>query len=74
MVLRELSRAVRRLELSGAVNGEVEGAALVEAAEEGTFDVDVADAAGQVVLALRGYRTAALPGTVSGAAFEVLRR
>ena len=43
--------------------GEAEGAAVARAMEEGSFDVEVADSAGQVVMALQGYRTAALPGT-----------
>jgi hypothetical protein len=63
----------RRLELAGAVNGEVESTAVVEATDDGAFDVDVANADGQVVLSLRGYRTSALPGEVSGEAFGALR-
>jgi acyl transferase domain-containing protein/acyl carrier protein/NAD(P)-dependent dehydrogenase (short-subunit alcohol dehydrogenase family) len=64
----------RRLELAGEVNGEVESTAVVEATDDGSFDVDVANTDGQVVLSLRGYRTSALPGEVSGEAFGALRR
>ena len=63
-----------RLEVSGGVNGEGESSALVQSTEDGAFDVDVTNAEGQVVMALRGYRTAALPGKVSGEAFGALRR
>ncbi len=64
----------RRLELAGEGNGEVESTAVVEATDDGTFDVDVANADGQVILSLRGYRTSALPGAVSREAFGALRR
>ena len=64
----------RRLELAGELNGEVESTAMVEATTDGAFDVDVANAEGEVVLSLRGYRTSALPGEVSGEAFRALRR
>jgi NAD(P)-dependent dehydrogenase (short-subunit alcohol dehydrogenase family) len=62
-----------RLELIRAGDGEVESAAVVRAAGQGVFDVDVADAGGQVVLSLKGYRTSALPGTVKGGIFKVLK-
>ena len=68
-----LPQGFRALRLFADPVGEAEGAAVARAMEEGSFDVEVADAAGQVVLALQGYRTAALPGTVGGDAFVSLR-
>ena len=62
-----------RLELVRAGEGEVKSAALARVAGQGVFDVDVADAGGQVVLSLQGYRTAALPGNVKGGVFKVLK-
>ena len=63
----------RRLELAGAADGEVESIALARPAGDGIFDVEVADARGRLVLALEGYRTAALPGVVAGDAFAPLK-
>lgn len=79
--LAEIARAQRmglpfgfqRLTLLQAANGEVESAAVVQLAEDGSFDVDVADTEGCGILSLRGYRTSALPGTVDAAAFDPLR-
>ncbi|MEJ2202874.1 MAG: polyketide synthase dehydratase domain-containing protein [Gemmatimonadota bacterium] len=68
-----LPQAFERLELLKAGEGEVESAALARPAGEGVFDVDVTDATGHVVLSLKGYRTSALPGTVRGGVFRVLR-
>ena len=62
-----------RLELLRAGDGEVECAAVVHPRDGGAFDVEVADVDGKVLLALEGYRTAALPGPVHGADFAVLR-
>jgi Polyketide synthase dehydratase N-terminal domain len=62
-----------RLELLRAGDGEVECAAVVHPRDGGAFDVEVADVDGKVLLALEGYRTAALPGPVRGADFAVLR-
>jgi hypothetical protein len=62
-----------RLELLRPANGEVESAAVVRPRPEGGFDVEVADVEGRVVLALEGYRTSALPGTVRAADFAALR-
>lgn len=63
----------QRLLLLQPGNGEVESAAVVRVAEDGTFDVDVADTEGCGVLCLRGYHTSALPGTVDAAGFDPLK-
>jgi hypothetical protein len=68
-----LPLGLSRLEVPGAEGGEVESVALTRSAPEGAFDVDVVDAEGRVVLSLRGYRTATLPGTVAGDAFAGLK-
>jgi NAD(P)-dependent dehydrogenase (short-subunit alcohol dehydrogenase family) len=68
-----LPRGFDRLELVRAGEGEVESAAVARASGQGVFDVDVADAGGQVVLSLKGYRTSALPGNVSAGVFKVLK-
>jgi hypothetical protein len=74
-----LPYAFRRLELLHPANGEVESNALatpsgdaggVDGAGGEAFDVDVTDGAGRVMLTLKGYRTSALPGRVSIAAFR----
>jgi hypothetical protein len=62
-----------KLEVPGAGGGEVEGVALARALGEGSFDVQVADAQGRLVLSLAGYRTAALPGAVGSDAFAPLK-
>ena len=62
-----------RLDVPGAGGGEVESIALARSTGDGVFDVQVADAQGRLVLALEGYRTAALPGAVRGDAFAPLK-
>jgi NADP-dependent 3-hydroxy acid dehydrogenase YdfG len=62
-----------KLEMPGAGGGEVESVALARALGEGSFDVQVADAQGRLVLSLAGYRTAALPGAVGSDAFAPLK-
>jgi hypothetical protein len=63
----------RKLCLLQPGDGEMESAAVVKDGGGGTFDVDVADTEGCGVLALRGYHTSTLPGTVDGAAFAPLK-
>jgi hypothetical protein len=63
----------QRLSFLQGGNGEMESAAVVKVAEDGSFDVDVADTEGCGVLSLRGYRTSALPGTVDAAGFDPLK-
>jgi acyl transferase domain-containing protein/acyl carrier protein/NAD(P)-dependent dehydrogenase (short-subunit alcohol dehydrogenase family) len=68
-----LPSRIERLEFRREANGEPEGStALVEEAGDGAFDVDVTDAAGLVLLSLRGYRTNPL-GPVAGDPFKALR-
>ena len=70
--LAEIARAERmglpfgfqRLEILQPA-GETAGSAVASTAGDDTFDVDVADTEGRVVLSVRGYRTSALPGRVS---------
>jgi hypothetical protein len=47
--------------------------AVVTPAQDGSFDADVVDAAGNLYLHLAGYRTVALPYDVDSTAFKVLR-
>ncbi len=47
--------------------------ALVTPAGDGTYDCNVVDDAGEVVLSVRGYRTVALPGTLDDALLGPLR-
>jgi hypothetical protein len=63
----------QRLCLHRPGNGEMESAAVVKVAEDGTFDVNVADTEGCGVLSLLGYRTSALAGTVDNAGFDPLK-
>jgi len=62
-----------KLDLPGTGGGEVESVALARALGEGSFDVQVADSHGRLVLSLAGYRTAALPGAVAADAFAPLK-
>jgi malonyl CoA-acyl carrier protein transacylase len=68
-----LPAGFRRLALPGAARGEGASVALARSDGAGVFDVQVADAEGRLVLALSGYRTSALPGTVTDEAFAPLR-
>jgi len=68
-----LPSRIERLEFRRAANGEPDGStALVEETGDGTFDVDVTDKTGRVLLSLRGYRTNPL-GRVENAPFQALR-
>ena len=66
--------ALVRLELLCAVT-EADGPfhAVAMTAADGRYDVDVVDGAGRVCVTLRGYGTAALPGSVDTEILEPLR-
>jgi hypothetical protein len=68
-----LPHAFRRLDLMGPGGDEAGAAALATPLADGTFDVDVTDARGHLVMSLKGYRTAALPQPVEAEAFGVLK-
>ncbi|MEJ2185994.1 MAG: SDR family NAD(P)-dependent oxidoreductase [Gemmatimonadota bacterium] len=81
--LRELAADARmglpyhidRLELLRGPEAEGDGlVALARTADEGAFDVDLADGDGNLCLSLRGYRTMALPDAVDEEALAPLRR
>jgi hypothetical protein len=65
---------IERLELLNGADDEDDAlVALARAAEDGAFDVDLADQAGNLRLSLRGYRTMALPDTPDEHALSSLR-
>jgi NAD(P)-dependent dehydrogenase (short-subunit alcohol dehydrogenase family)/acyl carrier protein len=69
-----LPHAFDRMEILRPMNGvEAQTTALVSTTGEGVFDIQVADADGEVVLLLQGYRTSALPTTVDAGAFHALK-
>jgi hypothetical protein len=54
---------VRRVPVSG---GPRPVRAVVRPSGDGSFDAEVVDDAGRVVLTLSGYRTSSMPGTLAG--------
>jgi hypothetical protein len=70
-----LPHAFDRLELlePSGVREEEGAAALVKGAGEDGFDVDVAGPDGRLIMALRGYRTSALPQPVDASPFGALK-
>ena len=65
---------VQRLELFGPDGLDRAGSAAVATPmSDGSYHVDVADSDGRVRLAIHGYRTVALPGSIDVAALDALR-
>jgi acyl transferase domain-containing protein/acyl carrier protein len=63
MALPSRIGAVRRVPVSG---GPRPVRAVVRPSGDGSFDAEVVDDAGRVVLTLSGYRTSSMPGTLAG--------